>query len=136
MTRRKLIESTYAGMIAGRRFSLKQIDAFRDAIWAEAEDGRLEAAMLFFAEALHDTEHYGAKRVRRVLRYTNRQMVDYLEQKLNMDDLRLRVFGKTGFMFAMTEADQRHIVQLLTGAGYEVHIDEPEEDGDDVPGEG
>lgn len=135
MNRRKLIESTYIGMIGGRRFKLKEIDAFRDAIWAEAQDGRLEAAMLFFAEALHDTEHFGPKRVRRVLRYTNQQMVEYLEGGMTMDELRKRVWDKTHFIFAMNEKDQKHIVELLNLDDYDVHVDEPE-DTNDVPGEG
>lgn len=136
MTVDQIIRRTYAGMVSGKRFSPKECNAFRDAIWREANDGKIEAMMLFFAESLHDTGHCGKDEIARVLRDCDQKMLEFIEKAddgtWNMDDLRVRVFGKTGFMFAMSREDQEHIVQVLTAAGYDVSVDEPEEVKDDV----
>lgn len=128
MTVQKLIQQTYAWMLQGRRFRLKEIDAFRDAIWKEAGDGRIEAMMLFFAEGLHDVLGFGYKRIARVLRYCDGKMKEFIDATnagtFSMDDIRIRVFEKTGFMFAMSREDQEHIVKILTDAGFNVKIDE------------
>ena len=132
----QIIRKTYAGMMAGRRFSPKECNAFRDAIWREAQDGKIEAMMLFFAESLHDTEHYGRARISRVLRDCDKKMLEFIQKTddgtWDMDDLRIRVFEKTHFMFAMSEEDQAHIVEVLTAAGFEVSVDEPEEGEENV----
>lgn len=128
----QIIRQTYARMIAGHRFAMKECDAFRDAIWKEARRGQVEAMMLFFAEALHDSEGYDTEGVARVLRYVDGLMLEFIEKTddgtWNMDDLRLRVFGKTGFMFAMSEEDREHIAGVLKEAGYNVTLYEPEEE--------
>lgn len=133
MTAQKLIQQTYMWMLQGRRFRLKEIDAFRDAIWRESQDGRIEAMMLFMAEALHDTLGFGHIRTARVLRYCDKRMAEFIEEThkgtFSMDDLRIRVFGKTHFMFAMSAEDQEHIVKVLTDAGYKVTIEKGEDNG-------
>lgn len=133
MTIQKYIRQVYVWMLQGRRFTKKEIDQFRNMIWKESQDGRTEAMMLFFAESLHDTEGYGQKRTARVLRYCDGLMREFIDKTADgswdMDALRLRVFEKTHFMFAMTPEDQKHIVELLTEAGYNVTTGEEEEDG-------
>lgn len=135
MTTKKYIQQVYMWMLQGRRFKLKEIDQFRDTIWKESQDGRVEAMMLFFAEALHDVMGYGHQRTAKVLRYCDERMREFIdemnEDAFSMDALRIRVFEKTHFMFAMSPEDQKHIVTMLQEAGYNVTADEPEEVSDD-----
>lgn len=123
---------TTAGMLAGRRFSPKQIEELRRAVWEEANDGRVEVMLLFFAEALHDVLGYGYKRTARILHWVNDHMQEWTDKvnagEWDIDDLRIRVFEKTGFMFALNKQDQMHIVEVLNGLGHKVTIDEPEEE--------
>ena len=130
MKTQKYIQQVYAWMLQGRRFKLKEIDAFRDMIWKESQDGRIEAMMLFFAEAMHDVYGFGQKRSARILRYCDEKMKELIDKtndnSWDMDDLRLRVWEKTHFMFAMTEEDQQHIVAMLQAAGYNVTAGEKE----------
>ena len=129
-----------AGMLCGRRFSPKQIERLREMIWTEANDGRIEVMMLFFAEAMHDVLGFGHERTRRILHYIDDKMRDFTagveDGTFDVDDLRVRVFSKTHFMFAMSEKDQQHIVDVLTAAGYTVTVDAPEEEKDGQDGNG
>ena len=125
-------------MFNGRRFSLKEINTYEDVIIDGVDDLRREAMMLFFAEALHDQLGFGPKRIRRILTLLDRRMgtlegVLGEDGMLDLDKLRLRVFSKTHYMFAIREADQEHIVQMLETAGYQVQtiIAEEEEDPDE-----
>lgn len=124
MKTQKYIQQVYVWMMQGRKFRLKEIDAFRDAIWKESQDGRIEAMMLFFAEALHDTEGFGHTRTARVLRYCDEKMKEFIDRtndgSWDMDQLRLRVWEKTHFMFAMSDEDMEHITGMLQAAGYSV----------------
>lgn len=136
MTYDKTWWSVKAGMMAGRRFSPKEIEKFRRLIWTEANDGRVEVMLLFFAEALHDKLGFGHERTARLLRHVNQKMVEWTDKveagEWNVDDLRMRVFDKTGFIFAMNKADQAHIEEMLKAAGHKVTVDEPEEGEENV----
>ena len=131
MTYDKEWRAVAAGMLAGRRFSPKQIEALHDMIWREADDGRIELMMLFFAEALHDVLHFGHDRISRVLHWVDDRMGEFSKElddgTMDVDDVRIRVFDKTKMMFALNEKDRDYIAQLLTAAGYDVTVDEKEE---------
>ena len=127
-------KKTTAGMMAGRRFSPRQVEELRRAVWEEANDGRVEVMMLFFAEAMRDVLGFGHDRTAKVLRYVNERMIEWSAKvdagEWDVDDLRKRVFEKTGFIFAMHKKDQEHIAEMLTEAGYNVTVDAPEEEKD------
>jgi len=128
MTYEKEWRSIAAGMLCGRRFSPKQVENLRQMIWREADDGRIEVMMLFFAEALHDVLHFGHDRTSRVLHWVDDKMGEFSQAlddgTMDLDDLRVRVFSKTKMMFALNEKDRDYIAHMLTAAGYDVTVDE------------
>ena len=139
MTPQQLRMQYRMGMFKGRRFSLQEINAYEDIILAGIDDMRREAMMLFFAEALHDQLGFGPKRIRRILTLMDKRMgtlegVMDEDGILDIDALRIRVFSKTHYMFAIREADQEYIVKLLEDAGYKVEtiVSEEEEEPDEV----
>lgn len=128
MKRDAIITSARVSMLHGRRMSQKQIVQYEEAIRQTFTDDRVEVMMLFMAEALHDIAGYGMKRTSRILRSIDERMKEFLEDGFQIDALRVRVFGKTNFMFACSPEEQKHIAEVLKAAGYDVHL-EGEQDG-------
>lgn len=126
----KIIDSTVAKMIRGYRFKPKEIAAFEDAIMRTQMDNQTETMMLFFAEALHDVAGADAKDIFRVMAYINVRLNEFIElvnnHSFNIDDLRLRVYEKTDYIFAMSEEDREHIRLMLKEHGYDVDAVEAE----------
>lgn len=126
----KIIDSTVAKMIRGYRFKPKEIAAFEDAIMRTQMDNQTETMMLFFAEALHDVAGADAKDIFRVMAYINVRLNEFIElvnnHAFNIDDLRLRVYEKTDYIFAMSEEDREHIRLMLKEHGYDVDAVEAE----------
>ena len=126
----KIIDSTVAKMIRGYRFKPKEIAAFEDAIMRTQMDNQTETMMLFFAEALHDVAGADAKDIFRVMAYINVRLNEFIElvnnHSFSIDDLRLRVYEKTDYIFAMSEEDREHIRLMLKEHGYDVDAVEAE----------
>lgn len=126
----KIIDSTVAKMIRGYRFKPQEIAAFEDAIMRTQMDNQTETMMLFFAEALHDVAGADAKDIFRVMAYINVKLNEFIElvnnHSFNIDDLRLRVYEKTDYIFAMSEEDREHIRLMLKEHGYDVDAVEAE----------
>lgn len=126
----KVIDSTVAKMIRGYRFKPKEIAAFEDAIMRTQMDNQTETMMLFFAEALHDVAGADANDIFRVMAYINVRLNEFIElvnnHSFNIDDLRLRVYEKTDYIFAMSEEDREHIRLMLKEHGYDVDAVEAE----------
>jgi hypothetical protein len=80
--------------------------------------------LLYFAEVLHDEYGFGMRRISNVLNKVDESMHEWLEDDFNMDNLRLRVFEKTKFLFACDIEDQKRINELLEQAGYKVKTEE------------
>ena len=126
----KIIDSTVARMIRGYRFKPKEIAAFEDAIMRTQMDNQTETMMLFFAEALHDVAGADGHDIFRVMAYINVRLNEFIElvnnHSFNIDDLRLRVYEKTDYIFAMSEEDREHIRLMLKEHGYDVDAVEAE----------
>lgn len=117
-------------MLNGRRMSGKQIAQYETAIRQQVTDSRVEVMMLYMAEALHDIAGYGMRRTARILRSVDERMKEFQDPDFNLDDLRVRVFGKTSFVFACTEEEQEYIAGVLERAGYHVRQEGGEENGE------
>lgn len=124
MSPERVINNARAMMIRGKRFKPEEIGRYEDAVRQAVENDRTEAMMLYFAEVLHDELGFGMKRVSRILQKVDSSMHEWLQPEFNLDDLRLRVFGKTKFLFACDIDDQKRIVELLNKAGYEIKTEE------------
>jgi len=126
----KVIDSTVARMIRGYRFKPKEIAAFEDAIMRTQMDNQTETMMLFFAEALHDVAGADANDIFRTMAYINVKLNEFIElvnnHNFSIDDLRLRVYEKTDYIFAMSEEDREHIRLMLKEHGYDVDAVEAE----------
>ena len=126
----KVIDSTVARMIRGHRFRPQEIAAFEDAIMRTQMDNQTETMMLFFAEALHDVAGADSNDIFRVMAYINVRLNEFIElvnnHSFNIDDLRLRVYEKTDYIFAMSEEDREHIRLMLKEHGYDVDAVEAE----------
>ena len=126
----KIIDSTVAKMIRGYRFKPKEIAAFEDAIMRTQMDNQTETMMLFFAEALHDVAGADANDIFRTMAYINVRLNEFIElvnnHSFSIDDLRLRVYEKTDYIFAMSEEDREHIRLMLKEHGYDVDAVEAE----------
>jgi len=126
----KIIDSTVARMIRGYRFKPKEIAAFEDAIMRTQMDNQTETMMLFFAEALHDVAGADANDIFRTMAYINVRLNEFIElvnnHSFSIDDLRLRVYEKTDYIFAMSEEDREHIRLMLKEHGYDVDAVEAE----------
>lgn len=121
MNRRKTITNTEVAMMAGRRLSPRQIEAYKDALRYENDDGYIEVLMLLFAEAMadnHDKDDTVAVMTR--LRDLQRAFTDEVEGGLTIDGLIVRVYAKTGLIFPMNPQEEAHIVGVLRDAGYDV----------------
>lgn len=122
-----IITSARVAMFNGRRMSGKQIAQYETAIRQQVTDSRVEVMMLYMAEALHDIAGYGMRRTARILRSVDERMKEIQNPDFNLDDLRVRVFGKTSFVFACTEEEQEYITGVLERAGYHVRQEGGEE---------
>ena len=126
----KIIDSTVAKMIRGYRFKPKEIAAFEDAIMRTQMDNQTETMMLFFAEALHYVAGADANDIFRTMAYINVRLNEFIElvnnHSFSIDDLRLRVYEKTDYIFAMSEEDREHIRLMLKEHGYDVDAVEAE----------
>lgn len=119
----RIINQARSYMIKGRRMNPAQISQYENAIRQSVHDGLLEAVLLYMAEVLHDELGFGRVRTARILRKVDEHMLEWQDPEFQMDELRLRVFGKTQFMFACNEEDQKHIARLLQAAGYDVRLE-------------
>lgn len=128
----KLIGNSEVGMIRGKRFSLKEIRRFEEAVMRTQTDGQIECMMLFFCETLHDVLDADETQIFRVMRRLNehlaRFMLDIRTPEFNIDDIRLRVYEKTNYIFAMSEDDRQHIRAMLAENGYDPDWVESEQD--------
>lgn len=116
----KTINQGRIALMNQARKSLQFVRSYETAIVQQYNDNRVEVMMLFMAEVLHDELGFGEKRTRKILRSVDDRMVEFVNEGFDMDKLRVRVFEKTGFMFAANEADQDHICEVLAAAGYTV----------------
>lgn len=123
MKQDSIITSARVSMLQGRRMTQKQIIQHEAAIRQQLTDDRVEVMMLFMAEALHDIAGYGMKRTARILKNIDERMVEFLEDGFDIDALRVRVFGKTNFMFACDPEEQKHVAEVLKAAGYDVKME-------------
>lgn len=112
-------------MLKGYRFRPNDIYKYENAMWQQSVDDRVEVMMLFFAEALHDVAGYGSKRTSRILHSVDERMKEFTDGvnagTFDLDALRIRVFAKSKFMFALSVEDQEHITKILEEAGYNVN---------------
>lgn len=119
----RLIGNSEVGMIRGKRFSLKEIRRFEEAVMRTQTDGQIECMMLFFCETLHDILGSDEGDIFRVMSRLNEHLVQFMQDirkpGFNIDDIRLRVYEKTNYIFAMSEDDRLHIRGLLAEHGYD-----------------
>lgn len=118
MSVRNVVNSARVGMMRGKRFSPKEIERYEIALKQNVDNTRVEAMFLYFAEVLHDEYGFGMKRIRNVINKVDESMHEWLQDDFNMDDLRIRVFGKTYYIFACDEDERNHIYKVLEAAGY------------------
>lgn len=115
-----IISQGRAALMGQARKSPNFVKSYETAVIQKYNDNRVEVMMLFMAETLHDELGFGEKRTRNILRSVDDRMLEFIDEGFDMDKLRVRVFEKTGFMFAANEEDQDHICKVLEEAGYEV----------------
>ena len=119
----RIIGNSEVGMIRGKRFSLKEIRRFEEAVMRTQTDGQIECMMLFFCETLHDILGSDEGDIFRVMSRLNEHLVQFMQDirkpGFNIDDIRLRVYEKTNYIFAMSEDDRLHIRGLLAEHGYD-----------------
>lgn len=125
MNKERVINSTRAGMIQGKRFNMSEIARYEDVLKQQMNDDKVEVMMLYFAEVLHDELGFGLKRTQNILSKVDERMLEWLDEEgFNIDKLRLRVFEKTHFLFACDEMDQKYIEDMLDQAGFKVKTEE------------
>lgn len=125
MNKERVINSTRAGMMRGKRFKPQEIGQYEDALKQQMNDDKVEVMMLYFAEVLHDELGFGLKRTQNILTKVDEHMCEWLDvEGFNIDVLRRRVFEKTHFLFACDEMDQKYIEDMLDQAGFKVKTEE------------
>ena len=117
MQPKKVINDTRAKMVRGKRFNLAEIQQYEHAIVQMVNDDRAEVMFLYFAEILHDKLGFGHKRVTNIVKEVDSRMTEWLEPDFNIDDLIVRVYEKTQFLFACTEEEYVRITELLKDKG-------------------
>ena len=119
----RLIGNSEVGMIRGKRFSLKEIRRFEEAVMRTQTDGQIECMMLFFCETLHEILGSDEGDIFRVMSRLNEHLTQFMQDirkpGFNIDDIRLRVYEKTNYIFAMSEDDRLHIREMLAEHGYD-----------------
>lgn len=119
----KIMGNAEVWMLHGRRFSLKEIRRFEEAVMHSQLDGQIETMMLLFTEAMHDTMAMPEDEIFRVMSRLNTLLLEFQrdvnDRSFSIDDVRLRVYEKTNYIFAMNDADREHIRQLLKAHGYD-----------------
>lgn len=119
----KIMGDAEVWMLRGRRFSLKEIRRFEEAVMHSQLDGQIETMMLLFTESMHDTLNLPENDIFRVMSRLNELLLqfqnDVNDRHFSIDDVRLRVYEKTNYIFAMNDADREHIRQLLKINGYD-----------------
>ena len=123
-----IISQGRAALVRAKK-SLQFIKSYEDAVLQEYNDNRVEVMMLLCAEMLHDEFGFGKKRIQKALTGIDDRMLEFInpEGVFEMDKMRIRVFDKTGFMFACNEKDHQHIMEVLETAGYKVEVVNGEE---------
>ena len=124
MGARNTVNSARVGMMRGKRFSPKEIERYEMALKQNVDNTRVETIFLYFAEALHDLYGFGMKRTSKVINTVDENMHEWLRDDFNMDDLRLRVFEKTRFLFTCDAEEQKHVHEMLAEAGYILKTEE------------
>lgn len=124
MNKERIINAARAGMMRGKRFKPQEIGQYENAVLQSDIDDRLEVMMLYFAEVLHDELGFGMKRTQNILTKIDDHMHEWLDDEFRIDDLRIRVFGKTNFIFAPDPDKFEHIKELLENAGFKVKTEE------------
>lgn len=125
MNKERVINSTRAGMMRGKRFKPQEIAQYEDVLRQQTHDDKVEVMMLYFAEVLHDELGFGLRRTQNILSKVDERMLEWLDEEgFSLDKLRLRVFEKTHFLFACDEMDQKYIEDMLDQAGYKVKNEE------------
>ena len=120
MSARNIVHSTRALMMRGKRFSPKEIERYEAAIRQHVDNTRVETIFLLFAEALHDEYGFGMKRISNVMNKVEDGMREWLSSDFDMDDMRIRAFEKTRFIFTCDEEERKRVYELLRAAGYDV----------------
>lgn len=125
----QIINATKVLMYNGHKFKPNEIRKYENAIWQQNTDDRIEVMMLFFAEALHDISGYGQKRTQMILKSIDERMLEFIDGvnagTFDLDLLRMRVFKKTNYIFALNEEDQNRIIEMLEASGdYKVKMEE------------
>lgn len=121
----KIINQGRVALMNQARKDPKFVKSYETAVIQQYNDNRVEVMMLFMAEVLHDELGFGEKRTRKILRGVDDRMVEFVNEGFDMDKLRVRVFEKTGFMFACSDEDEKHICEVLEAAGYAVRKEVP-----------
>lgn len=99
----------------------KELAMYEAAINHLTKDNIMETMFLYAVEALKDDMGLPNDECHRIAYAIDSRMHEWTDNpNFNIDDLRLRVFQKVEFMFACSEEDEEHIVQLLRDAGHEV----------------
>lgn len=130
MTRlEKIINQAEVAMIRGKGMNMAQIQRYKNAVKQQEHNYLLEVMMLYMAEVLHDELGFGMKRIRKILTSVDSRMYEWVnEPDFTIDDLRVRVYKKTHYMFACSEEEHEYIVKLLEDAGVKVYV-QTEQDG-------
>lgn len=122
MTGERLIKNAQVGMLRGKRFTPKEIQLYESAVRQTVNDDRVEVMMLYFAEVMHDLAGYGTKRTRRILSEVDARMHDWLQPGFTLNELRLRVWEKTGWIFTCDEEGYKQVIEMLQANGYKVDV--------------
>lgn len=120
MSVKNTVNSARVGMIRGKKFSPKEIEKYEMALKQNVDNTRVEAMFLYFVEVLHDEYGFGMKRIRNVIDNVDLSMREWLRDDFNMDELRVRVFGKTHYIFTCDEEERKRIYEVLEAAGYKL----------------
>lgn len=124
MSARNIVNAARVGMVRGKRFSPKEIERYEMALKQNVDNTRVETIFLYFAEVLHDEYGFGMKRTSNVINKVDENMHEWLNDDFNLDDLRLRVFEKTRFLFTCDPEEQKRVYAMLEAAGYVLKTEE------------
>lgn len=122
MSDQKIISQMRYKAFAGHKFSPKELTKYEQAVRCNYLDTQTELNLLYMCEALHDDKlKLGMQRITRILKAVNQKYIDFVEEQTEtIDDVRERVYRKTGVIFAMSVEDQDYIYNMLKEKGLKV----------------
>lgn len=124
MRKEKIVNGARAKMLRGIKMTPKEIRQYEEAIQQYVNDSRVEVMFLYFAEALHDIHVWGWRRIMKVICLVDQKMREWLNPDFKLDDLRERVYKKTGAIIAFSKEEEEAIVAMLRARGYKVKTEE------------